>query len=281
MYTDDSKKMILIDLGNRNNVLYDPRFFNDIYGHFKSNNNDLLTIFDPLYGYDIEDFKKLNSIPINDVNFALVDEEHVQDIIYHLNNVMSFGLDDCGALDFTTFTRLKSLGYTWYKDTVGLNKVTTLEGLSLSKFNTRSKNLEYLSELTNLNELNLFKSTFTSLSGIENLEINSLMLAYLSKFEDLTSFGGNSNVTTLNIISCKKLDVNLLPEYFPNVETLTIESQGTLATIEPLLKGMQKLEEISVMERTKIEDAKSNSFYTKYLKDKRYYIKGFGSSKDW
>lgn len=282
MYTDDSKKMILIDLGDKNNVPYDPRFFDDIYKHFQSNSNDLLTVFDLLYGYELEDFKKLNDIPLDNVNFSsMVDEEHVQDIIYHLYNTSSLGLGDCGVLDFTFFKRLKSLGYTWYKDTVGLNKLITLERLSLSKFNTKNKNLVYLSELINLKELNIFKSTLTSLSGLERLKLNRLMLAYLSKLEDLNSFKGNPNVSTLDIINCKKLDVNLLPRCFPNVKKLTIENQGILSTIEPLLKGMNKLEEISVIERTTIEDIKSNSFYVEFLKGKTYNIKGVSSLDDW
>ncbi|MGG8495191.1 hypothetical protein ACQY1Q_02135 [Tenacibaculum sp. TC6] len=281
MYTEDSKEIYVVDLGMQKNVFYDPRFIKDINEHFLKNSNDLLTIFDPIYGYDIEDFKHLNSIPVKNVNFASVEEEDVHKIVNQLTKVSHLGLEDCGALDFSSFTNLKSLGYTWYKNTIGLDKMTTLERLSISKLNTKNKNLEYLRKLTELKELNIFQSTLTSLIGIEDLKLKKLMLAHLPKLENLNSFKGNMNVETLDITNCKGLDVNLLPKCFPNVKNLTIENQGEIATIEPLLKELAKLEKISVAGKTKIEDIKSNSFYTEYLEGKKYYIKDLGVSSDW
>lgn len=280
MYTEDSKEIYLVDLGEQNNVFYDPRFSKEILEHFKTHTDDLLTIFDLLFGYNSKDFQELNKIPVKNVNFELVEKDEIQKIVYHLNKVSSLGLCECGALDFTDFKNLKSLGYTWHKDTIGIDKLATLERLSISKLNTKGKNLEGLKDLINLKELNIFKSNLTSLSGIEDLKLKKLMLAFLPKLEDLSTFNPTSNLDTLSVISCKNLDVNGLARYFPNVENLILENQGEIVSIERLLNGFAKLKKISVIGNTKIKDIKTNPEYPKYLIGKTYNIVGYGVSND-
>lgn len=279
MYTEDSTEMYLVDLGDRNNVFYDLRFMDEIINHFKKNPNDLFTIFSN-DDYNLDDFEILNNIPINDINISLVEDEIAIDMINKLNNARHLGITEYGPIDFSNFKRLESLGYEWFAKTKGFETLVNLKQLSLSKY--KSNDLSVMQNYPNLEGLNLFYGKINNLSGIENLEkLNDLMLYNLRDLEDLSTFKGNPNVEILDITSCKKLDINILPKYFPNVHTLTIESQGEIATIEPLILGFSKLKVIKAIENTKILDAKTNTNYQNLLKDKRYYIKGIGTSKDW
>jgi hypothetical protein len=266
-------------MGDRNNIFYDHRFIDKIIGHLKKNPNDLLTL-DKINIENIKDLELLNNIFINDVNIFSIKNDIALIVINNLFNARHLGITKYGPVDFSNFKRLESLGYEWFAKTKGFESLVNLKQLSLSKY--KSTDLSVMKNFPKLEGLNLFYGKIKDLSGIENLEkLNDLMLYNLRDLEDLSTFKGNPNVEILDITSCKKLDVNILPNYFPNVHTLTIESQGEIATIEPLLLGFSKLKVIKAIENTKILDAKTNANYQNLLKDKRYYIKGIGTSKDW
>lgn len=274
--------MEIHNLGKYNNIIYRSNSYKSILKHFKQNPNDSLSIDGSDVTTDtLNHVVDLIKLGIYKINFSSIRKKD-ESLIYCTTNIeeLSLASSDFFPVDFLGFKNLKKLGYIWLKGTSGLENLSLIEYIFLLKY--KADDMSLFSNYKLLKRLRLSQSSILSLNGIENLkELKDLTLAYCRNLEDLSTFKGNPNVEILDITSCKKLDVNILPNYFPNVHTLTIESQGEIATIEPLLKGFSKLKQIKAIENTKILDAKTNANYQNLLKDKRYYIKGIGTSKDW
>ena len=139
----------------------------------------------------------------------------------------------------------------------------------------KSEDIIGISNLHNLNELSLINSKIEMLDEI--FEINSLKfleLAYLSKLDNLVGIKQLSQMETLLIESCKELSSWVLEvACLQSLKKLAISKMSTIKSILPFA-SLNALEELFIIENTKIEDGKI-SFLEKMPSINKISIQGF------
>lgn len=145
-------------------------------------------------------------------------------------------------VNLSMFKQLEILSVGLNKNIIGIEESSSLKVLHLWKYKPKSKSLEELSELTNLEELVLTQSQITSLKGLNNFSrLKKLEMNYNSKLENIDEAGKAQNeLKELVIESCKSIQnyacLNLLKELIK----LTIYNCSDIPSIN-FVKDLPKL----------------------------------------
>lgn len=147
-----------------------------------------------------------------------------------------------GILDFKEFGYLEDCWLYWNKNYINVFEVKTLKTLVLVSF--KEKDLSKLSNLINLNSLEIYGGSFTSLVGVQNLShLETLSLGNISNLHDTSSLSLiRKNLKTLSVCRCQKLiDWSFIAE-LPNLIKLTINNKNNNYINE--IYSLSKIEEL-------------------------------------
>ncbi|MBC8884614.1 hypothetical protein H9X57_18235 [Flavobacterium piscinae] len=144
--------------------------------------------------------------------------------------------------------------------------MTKLKELSLWVY--PNKNIDEFLELYNLEDMRFVQSKITTINGIN--QFKKLTSVFLIANKDLIfdlNVQANENVRELYIDSCKKIDINLIPKLFPNIEKLTLMKNGEIKELKPLLENLNRLEDLNLMGTKILEN--DNRYWKDYNNIKR------------
>lgn len=232
-------------------VCFFPKDLNDIINYFSKNTDATLIVdFDEYFEYinQKDFFKNINEIPFKKI-LLIGNGSHN----YNLNNFKSnqnlVELEDKYSeipYDFTRFPNLEVLRYEHIKNCSNYSSLIKLKELSLWAY--PNKNIDEFLGLYNLENIRFVQSKITSLNGINQLKNlnNVFLIANKDLIFDL-NVQANESVRELYIDGCKKIDINLIPKLFPNLEKLTITKNGEIIELKPLLKNLNRLVELNLM----------------------------------
>lgn len=189
------------------------------------------------------------------VEFVVLSKEAYNlDVLYQLENLKGLVLatDDL-EFDFSKLSNKFSTLFTSYesKNKTWLNSVT-ITGLSFSDF--RTLNLNFLSKLTNKDNLKFFEigfsyAKFQSLKGIENIaNIESLILNYCRQLKDISDIYQLKKLRFLRLSDnpkCREIDYTK----FTNLEELyLVDTERTESYKIKSIDFIQKLKKLKVFE---------------------------------
>jgi protein phosphatase 1 regulatory subunit 7 len=208
--------------------------------------------------------------------------------LYHLKNLKDLCADEpIGKLDVSHFKNLESLQVNDSTHLIGVGECVNLNFLQLSKFKPKSKNLEELSNLVNIEELRLYIPNITSLKGIENLiRLTELELYRASKLEEIDPLVTlKQNLSILRFETCKKIKNHECLSEINRLEELSLINCGEIENIG-FIKSMKNLKKFGFIDTNVVDgdlspciglrfsgffDKKHYSHKFKELNDKKYW----------
>ncbi|SHF34791.1 hypothetical protein SAMN05444377_10727 [Flavobacterium fontis] len=232
-------------------VYFFPECIKELQDYFKSNVEATLIInFSNYINYDN---KKDFFENIEDICFKKVllngNGSHRFNIENLKSNENLIELDDQYSeipYDFARFPNLEILRYEHVKNCSNYSSLIKLKELSLWAY--PNKNIDEFLGLYNLEDLRFVQSKIISLNGINLFKklTNVFLIANKDLIFDI-NVKVNDSVRELYIESCKKIDINLIPKLFPNLEKLTLMKNGEIKELKPLLENLNRLQELNLM----------------------------------
>lgn len=271
-------------------VLFEPNFINDIRNYFKENNDATLVISSSKLINENIDSVFFNSLLDLNLNRLLItgsfNKNEGIDVflkLYGLKELDNRSVDL--EYDFSYFSNLEILRYSWNKNCQNISTLNKLEELSLWAYKPKSQDLTEISNLELIEELRFVQSSIKSLKGIENYKNLKTVSFLANKSLSLVDFSTVfETVEDLYIEGCKKIDHKKVVQIFPNIKKLTYQSNDDLDSLKPFLEGFKNLEFLNVA-GTKIKES-DNKYWKNYSQiktlnflDKKHHIlkrKDFG-----
>lgn len=251
---------------NAKAVRYYPEDRNELEKYF-NNNTDAILIINFDYYFDFRDqiffFKEINFINFKKI-LLIGNGSHNYDLENFKSNNNLIELDDNYSeisYDFSGFPNLEKLKYFHIKGSCNYASMSKLKELSLWSY--PKKNVEEFFDLKNLELLRFVQSKIENLNGLDKFK--KLSNVYLIANKNLvfdSNIHVNENVKELYIDSCKKIDINLIPKQFPNLEKLTLMKNGEVKELKYILDNLKKLKELNLM-GTKIIES-DNRYWKNY-----------------
>jgi protein phosphatase 1 regulatory subunit 7 len=129
--------------------------------------------------------------------------------IYGLHKLKLLSLEDPHSIvDLGHLESLEELYVEHHHNIINLDKCKNLKILHSAFYNPESKNIEELSNLENLTELSIYRSTICSIEGIGNLHKLEHLFIYgftkLDRIDELIEIA--DSLTVLVLTGCKKID---------------------------------------------------------------------------
>jgi hypothetical protein len=232
-------------------VCFLPKDINDISTYFHQNTEATLIVdFDEYFENrnQKEFFKDINRIPFKKI-LLIGNGSHNYDLNNFKTNQSLVELEDKYSeipYDFTGFPNLEILRYEHIKNCSNYSSLIKLKELSLWAY--PNKNIDEFLGLYNLEDIRFVQSKITSLNGINLFKklTNVFLIANKDLIFDI-NIKVNDNVRELYIDGCKKIDINLIPKLFPNLEKLTLMKNGEIKELKPLLENLNRLEELNLI----------------------------------
>ena len=130
--------------------------------------------------------------------------------IYSLNRLerIYFQSKQHFTIDISKFSNLVHLGGEYWKGLVNFNQALSLKSIVMIKF-PYSDCIQF-SKLENLATLHIYGSKIKSLSGIEVLPIENLVLARNNLLEDIQAIYQLKRLQRINVEKCKKIDYDFI-----------------------------------------------------------------------
>ena len=208
------------------------------------------------HGYSQDNVMFLNKIP--SVEILTIQHYGPIDIsgIHVLYNLKILGLNIIGGnnqvIDFSCFPKIEDCSFTWMSKAKSLFECTSLKKLYLNKFNRND--FEDFKNMYNLEEIAIGSSPIKSLNGLENTNVHSLYLCFLTKLETLTGIESLADkIVELNINTCKKIkNINEVASLV-NLERLGFNNCGDIESIKPI-SNLKRLSRFEFWESTNILD---------------------------
>lgn len=154
------------------------------------------------------------------------------DGLYKLNNLKHLILQDIDCkVDLSKMGQLEGFSGTWNKNYDNLDKQNKLKYLNLSNYKPKSKNMCELGVFSELETLELVRSTINSLNGIGQLSnIKSLRLYFCRNLNTIKELENSKKIKELMIEGCKKIE-----DYYSlekvNLNKITIFDCGCIDSI--------------------------------------------------
>lgn len=211
--------------------------------------------------------------PFNDLTFlkylpfiqsvSVVDNNLDVSLINELKELNEIRLGSFkGILDCNNFPQLEKLGVEWNNKLKNLTNATNLKWLWLDNYKCAS--LEEFKDLKKLTYLYLYKSSITSLKGIEHIySLNDLNIDTASKLESLEGLNVELNhLENVYIYSAKQLKNYEPISKLAMLKHLELRKTGETNSID-FIKGLTNLEKVVL--GFKVLDG--NMSYLKGIKD--------------
>lgn len=232
-------------------VYFFPKDVNDISTYFHQNTEATLIVdFDEYFeNRNQKDFfEDINRIPFKKI-LLIGNGSHNYDLNNFKSNQNLVELEDKYSeipYDFARFPNLEILRYEHVKNCSNYSSLIKLKELSLWAY--PNKNIDEFLGLYNLEDLRFVQSKIISLNGINLFKklTNVFLIANKDLIFDI-NVKVNDSVRELYIESCKKIDINLIPKLFPNLEKLTLMKNGEIKELKPLLENLNRLQELNLM----------------------------------
>lgn len=247
-------------------VYYFPSDIEGLIEYFNHNPDATLIInFDKYLDYNNQkDFLK----KVNLINYKKVLVNGVGSFDFNLEylktNKNLIELDDKYsevAYDFLNFPNLEVLRYLYIEESSNYSRLTKLQELSLWSYSKKSID-EFLG-INNLKDLRFIQSKIQDIDGIGNFK--KLEKVFLITNKDLKfdiNNQTNENVKELYIDNCKKIEINSIPQLFPNLQKLAIINNGEIKELKYILEKLKNLRELNLM-KTKILES-DNRYWKDY-----------------
>jgi len=185
---------------------------------------------------ELKEVKKIDILLMDNLDISCIRKmTHLEELSY--NDEFDFDLD------FSVFSKLKSISFDWNKKVKNLSTLKNLEHLGMSRY--KDTNV-LLSNFTKLKSLSLTQGNLNSLNFLENYKfLKRLNLAYLPRLADISCLNEVSKtLEELSITNCKKLEWHKFPE-LKSLKKLLIE--GAILDDINFVKNLPKLEHLAIM----------------------------------
>jgi Leucine-rich repeat (LRR) protein len=159
------------------------------------------------------------------------------------------------SIDFKSLKNLKTCYLHWWKDAANIFKCNWLKELYLDELKIKKTiEIEGIGSLVSLEKLVISNSNIKSLEWLSNLtQLKELELINCRSVSDFSEISSLINLKKLQIEGCSKLrDLNFL-KALPDLEWLDLSSNGVLPSIATLA-GSKKLKALFMTGSTSIED---------------------------
>jgi hypothetical protein len=153
-------------------------------------------------------------------------------------------------VDFNNFPKLHVFEGYYTKNLSNLFFRKSLKFLRLWKYDSPHGDLSELGGLSNLEELHIIQSKFSSCKGLEKLrKLKILGLAYNKDIEVFNDSNADQydQLEVLEFEVCKKIDLETL-KGLNSLKTLKITNNGKVTDLEPVLKKMPLLETLEIID---------------------------------
>ncbi|WP_430901862.1 MULTISPECIES: hypothetical protein [unclassified Paraflavitalea] len=183
---------------------------------------------------------------------------------------LSFDNSPTEEFDLMLFPNLEELKLDWTRSIKNLYSHKNIKYLWLFKYKTKTKDLQEISNMTQLEALKIGQSSIVSLSGLASLKkLRWLSLPYnlsLSNFESTDKV--MENLICLHIERCVKLTIENLP-VMPNLKELFYINNGKVASLKLLLSKTPNLEILDLQQS--VVEEQDVSYLLSLPKLKRIY----------
>lgn len=215
---------------------------------------------------------------INSVNIL---SPHINDYsgLDHLENLKVLYLSNPKSkVDVSKFSKLTHLYVDVNKNVIGLDKCHNLKVLKMWNFKPQISDLESLSSLNELEQLEIVKSNIVSLKGIDNFShLSRLGLYNCIKLEDISSLKVTDFILgELTIESCKKILDYSVVKNLNKLKKLWLTDNGEIDSIS-FISNLRNLELFVFMGTTVLDgdlNACANLNYVAF-DDKKHYSHKF------
>lgn len=248
------------------------------------NLNEIDKIFINSRNYSLNDVDFLKNCPsiekIHFLNDKITDYSGLN-YLPHLKGL--YADEPIGELNVSHCKGLEELQVNDSKFLVGVNECHNLKFLQLTKYKPKSKNLNDLSNLSQLETLNLYIPNITSLEGIQHLKKLTEMEIYrASKLESIGKLESvKKKLRKLTIEACKKIQDIESSACLRNLEILKIINCGDLDNIR-FIKEIASLKQFIFIDTNIIDGDLSPCIGLEYsgFFDKKHYNHTFKELND-
>ncbi|MFB9328274.1 hypothetical protein ACFFSY_20280 [Paenibacillus aurantiacus] len=219
--------------------------------YINTNNTASIAINDSFYDKTTLDFLK-DCGDVKKVNIISSNIEDYSGLNSLVNLQVLFLGDPITKVDVSKFSNLEALYVDINKNVIGIENCKSLKILNMWKYKPKSKDLTLLSDLINLEQLEIFQSTITSLKGIRAFsKISKLGLYYCSKLESVNQLNweNGSHLIELSIESCKNIQDADQLHNLNKLEKLTFTDNGQIPSIQ-FIKNLPQLKHFVFMGTT-------------------------------
>ena len=201
------------------------------------------------YGYKLNELDFLKDYPFIE-QISVTSQTIKLSGLNYLTNLKSLSLiNGKQKIDFSNFPNLKNCKIEWNNKLKNINSCKKLSKLQITKFNTKDKNLIILSDLINLEKLNLIRTNINSLKGIEKLlKLEELEINFAKNIEYLSEIVNISD--TLKILylnNCKNIKDYKDIAKLQNLYWLKLTKCNNIASLK-FIKQMPNLKKLSFVD---------------------------------
>ncbi|MDP4146932.1 MAG: hypothetical protein Q8936_21075 [Bacillota bacterium] len=252
------------------------------------NNNNIRSIYINDTGYKSNeiDFLKLcpNVEKVNIYSYQITNFSG----LYNLEKLKVLYLDEAkGEIDLSRFKKLEEFRGVHNKYILGLGECKSLKIVSLSKYKPKNKDLDELTNLENIEFLELIQGQITSLKGVGSLKkLTKLEFNRIYKLEIIDELEkNNESLKILKFECCKKIKNHNYVTLLKNLEILSFNNCGDIPSVG-FIKELPKLRQFIFVDTNVVDgdlspcvgleysgffDKKHYSHKFKELNDKKYW----------
>ncbi|CEH33423.1 hypothetical protein [Romboutsia lituseburensis] len=204
--------------------------------------------------------------------------------LYNLRNLKSLYVDEPTVeLNISLIKNLEYFNINDAKYLKGLNECKKLKTLLISKYKPKSKNLEELHQVSNLEDLQIFQTQIISLNGIEKFtKLKELEIYRAPKLESIEAIEKVSK--TLKLLSfdcCKKIKNHNYVSRLKEIELIAFINCGEIQNIK-FIKDLPKLDTFSFTDTNIVDGDLSPCIGLEYsgFSNKKHYSHTFKELND-
>jgi hypothetical protein len=216
--------------------------------NYVKTNNIKRVMLNPFHGFTASDLKSI--MPLNDLVEELIigSEKITYDGLNEFRNLTLLGIPDNkrDVIDLSNFPNLVTLNCSITDRLKGLESCAKLKKLTISDYKSKTKDLDALPSLNNIEYLCLIKTDIASLQGIERFSnLNKLEIFSASKLETIAPLQAlSSSLEEIQVQQCKKIkDFEVLGKVH-SLKKIILSESGEIKSLA-FVKELPNLELIS------------------------------------